>query len=199
MPQVDQTLLDRLPSIRAGDHPRERARFKAADMSEASSGRTRGRAFRVEDVFQKFIEARLKFIQVIERCALKGWPDRKSAIRSNAHLQALFYTRLPLRLTYLVEQKVISDAGWSEYTSTDQVHARVQDGWGDDEEKALRLCNEAYDRIQNAIPIATAATDPPALDGLFEMAKRDPELHAAWSKLNNTVLALDSELSLKSP
>jgi len=31
------------------------------------------------------------------------------------------------------------------------------------------------------------------------MAKRDPELLAAWSKLNTTVLALDRELANESP
>jgi hypothetical protein len=101
-------------------------------------------------------------------------------------------------LKYLVLRSASDDIGWNEYTSTEKVHVRVQDGWSEDEEQALRLCDNVYAQMQSEILKVTATTDPPALDGPFEMAKRDPELLSAWSRLNNTVLALDRELSLES-
>ena len=52
-------------------------------------------------------------------------------------------------------------------------------------------------QLQTKTMRVEAATDPPALDGPFGMAKHDRELHTAWSKLNDTVLALDRELNLE--
>jgi hypothetical protein len=132
----------------------------------------------------------------LERCALKGWPDRKTPIRKATHMQELFYERLSLRLKDLVQRSGLDDTRWTEYTSTKIVHVRVQDGWSEEEEQALRLCNKAYAQIQSEILKVEATTEPPALEEPFAMAKRDPELHSAWSMMNNTVLALDRELAL---
>jgi hypothetical protein len=156
------------------------------------------RALLVEGVFLRFIEARVEFILALERCTLKGWPDKRAAIRSNTHLQQLFYELLSLRLKHIVLRSASDDSGWNEYTSTEKVHVRVQDGWSEDEEQALRLCDNAYAQIQSEILKVKATADPSALDGPFAMVKRDPELLSAWSRLNNTVLALDRELSLES-
>lgn len=167
-------------------------------MKGVCSVKSTARALLVEDVFHRFIEARVEFILALEGAALKGWPDRRAAIRSNTQLQQFFYELLSLRLKHLVLRSASEDVRWNEYTSTEKVHVRVQDGWSEDEEQALRLCDKAYARIQDEILKVKATTDPPALDGPFTMAKRDPELLSAWSKLNNTVLALDRELAFES-
>jgi len=157
------------------------------------------RALLVEDVFRRSIEARLEFVAALERCALKGWPDRSAAIRSSSRMQQLFFERLSYRLKHLVLRSSTSDdIRWNEYTKTNKMHARVQSGWSVDEEEALLLCDKAYAQIQSEILKVEATTDPPALDGPFTMAKRDPELISAGWKLNNTILALDRELALES-
>jgi hypothetical protein len=92
----------------------------------------------------------------------------------------------------------MDDIRWNEYTSTAKVHERLQRGWSEDEEQALRLCEKAYARMQSEIAELQATADPPSLDGPFTMAKRDPELISAGSKLDSTIRALDQELSLGS-
>jgi hypothetical protein len=182
-------------SVPYGTATRFQARIEV--VSGVCSDTPNNRALLVEDVFRRFIEARVEFILALERCAFKGWPDRRAAIRSNTHLQELFYELLSLRLKHLVLRNDSDDIGWNEYTSTEKVHVRVQDGWSEDEEQALRLRDKVYAQIQSEILKVKTATDPPALDGPFAMVKRDPELLSAWSRLNNTVLALDRELSLE--
>jgi hypothetical protein len=183
-------------SVSYGTATRFQARVEV--VSGVCSGTPNIRALLVEHVFHRFIEARVEFILALERCALKGWPDRRAAIRSNTHLQELFYELLSLRLKHLVLRSASDNIGWSEYTTTEKVHVRVQDGWSEDEEQALRLCDKVYAQMQSEILKVTAATEPPALDGSFAMVKRDPELLSAWSRLNNSILALDRELSLES-
>jgi hypothetical protein len=159
-------------------------------VSGVCSVKPNPRALLVEDVFRRFIEARVEFHLALERCALKGWPDRRAAIRSSTHLQQLFYERLSLRLKHLVLRGASDDVRWNEYTSTEKVHVRIQDGWSEDEERALRLSDQAYAQLESEILQVEATTDPPALDGPFTIVKRDPELLSAWSELNNTVSPL---------
>ena len=156
------------------------------------------RALLVEDVFLRFIGARMEFNSTLERCALKGWPDRSAAIRSSTRLQQLYYERLPIRLKHLVLRSAADNTRWNEYSSTEKVHARVQKCWSEGEEASLTSYDKAYAQIQAEILKVEATTDPPALEDPFAMVKRDPELHSAWSRLNSTVLALDRELAPES-
>jgi hypothetical protein len=186
-----------LVCIIAERHMEQAAQFM--QDSRVCSGKPINRALLVEDVFRRLIEARVRFAFELAQCALKGWPDRRAAIHSSARLQQLFFERLPMRLKYLVLQSSTDNIRWNEYTNTQKVHLRVQEGWAEEEEQALRSCDKGYAQIQSEILEVEATTDPPALVDPFAMAKRDPELLAAWSKLNTTVLALDRELANESP
>lgn len=168
-------------------------------MSGVCSVKPGARALLVEDVFRRYLEARQEFNLALERCSLKGWPDKKAAVRNATYLQELFYERLSVRLKHLVLRSGLDEIRWNEYTSTAKVHERLQGGWSESEEQALRLCDKAYARMQSEIAKLQATADPPALDGPFTMAKRDPELVSAGSKLDSTIRALDRELSLESP
>ena len=167
-------------------------------MSGVCSVKPGARALLVADVFRRFLEARREFNLALERCSLKGWPDRKAAIHNATHLQKVFFERLSVRLKDLVLRSGLDDISWNEYTTTRKVHERLQDGWTDDEEQALRLCDKAYARMEGEIAKLQTTADPPALDGPFTMAQRDPDLVSAGIKLESTVRALDRELALES-
>ena len=49
-------------------------------VSEIGYVKTSARAKLVEDVFLRYLDARRAFNLALERCALKGWPDRGAAI-----------------------------------------------------------------------------------------------------------------------
>ena len=155
----------------------------------------RARADLIKDVFLRCQDARLEFNSALERCALKGWPDRSAAVRTATRLQELYFSQLSARLTHLVSRGDMG-APWKEYATTAQVQGRVQEGWTEQEEAALRSYDAAYCQLQPKIDALEAIADSEAVDGPFEMAKRDPELIAAGWKLNNTVYALDQELAL---
>jgi hypothetical protein len=149
----------------------------------------------VERVFLKCLEARNAFSLELERCSIKGWPDRSAAIRISTRVQELFSLQLSARLTHLVRRHGSDDALWSAYTSTAKVQERLQEGWSDQEEAVLQKENGEYAQIQIKIAQLQALADPAALEEPFGMARRDPEFIAAAWKLNNTVFALDRELA----
>jgi hypothetical protein len=165
------------------------------DRERANAMNANARANLIKDVFLRCQDARLEFNSAVERCALKGWPDRSEAVRTAAKLQELFIAQLSARLTHLVSRAGSGDI-WNEYTTTAQVQGRVQEGWTEGEEQALRSYDAAYSQIQPKIDELQAIADSEAVEEPFEMAKRDRELIAAGWKLNNTVYALDQELAL---
>jgi hypothetical protein len=140
----------------------------------------------------------MAFNRVLEHCALKGWPDRRAAICNATRFQELCYQRLNIRLNDLVRREGILTSGWESYTNTEKMHARLQDEWSDEEERALRLSNSNYALMRIEIERLQAIGDPATLDGPFEMARRDPELRSAGSLLDSTVRSLDRELALES-
>ena len=158
--------------------------------------KTSGRAGLVEEVFFRYLDARRTFNLALERCALKGWPDRSAAIRNATQLQELYFSQLSARLTHLVLQEGSDDVNWLDYTNTFKVHERLQDRWSEHEEQTLRLSDSAYSQIESEISKREAAADPEILIEPFNMAKRDPELIAAGHELNDTTFALDRKLAL---
>lgn len=157
---------------------------------------TSTRAKLVEEVFLSYLDARRVFNLTLERCALKGWPDRSAAITNAARLQELYYSQLSARLTHLVLQNGPNEAMWNDYTTTLKVHERLQDHWCEPEEHLLRLRDARYGQIESDITKLEAAADPETLIEPFNMAKRDRELVAASHDLSNTTCALDRKLAL---
>jgi len=124
----------------------------------------------------------MDFNRALQRCALKGWPDRRAGIDNAARVQELF---LHIRLNDLVRREGSGTLTWDSYTDTAKVHARLQEGWSDEEEQALRLSESTYHPMQSEIEKLQAIADPAALDGPYEMAKRDPELISAGNRLRD--------------
>jgi hypothetical protein len=155
-----------------------------------------GRKQLVLDTFSEYLVARRDFCLALERCAIKGWPDRAAALRRSTRLQELFFSQLAMRLAFL-SRRSDDDAEWSRCSDTRRVQSRLQEEWTEQEEQDLVLQDAAYRQILHEISELQGIADPAGLEGPFKMAKRDPELAAAGLKLNNTTLDLDSRLTLK--
>lgn len=164
-------------------------------MSDSDPAKIGARAKLVEEVFLRCLDARLDFSRALERCAIKGWPDRGVAIRNATRVQELFFLQLSARLTHLVLQNGSDDTAWNDCTSTARVQERLQDRWGEHEEHTLRSRDAAYAQIQSEISRLQAIADTRSLEEPFRMARRDPELMAAARELNDVVLSLDRKLA----
>ncbi|HEY8052929.1 MAG TPA: hypothetical protein VIE42_08985 [Steroidobacteraceae bacterium] len=133
---------------------------------------------------------------IFERCAIKGWPDKKAALHRVFRIQELFCEREALRLNHLLCDSAYDHAVWKGYASISIVHDRLEGGWTNVEEQVLSSSDATYAAVQNEIENLNAANDPVALEGPFRMARRDPELIAATHNLENKVRELDVQLSL---
>jgi hypothetical protein len=165
-------------------------------MNRACPEKADERALLVKDVFHRLLKVRSTFNLALERCSLKGWPDRTTEIRNATRLQELFHQRLSLRLKYLIRQGAPDDINWSDYTSTVQVHERLQGGWTRDEERAL-IGDGAYAQLQQDIAALLSMKDPEALDEPYKMAMRDSDFVSAAWEMDSAVRSLDQELSIE--
>jgi hypothetical protein len=165
----------------------------AMAMKERAS--TNARAKLVEGIFLRYIDARIAFCFALQRCAIKGWPDRRALVTQSTRAQELFFAQLSARLNHLVRHAGSDDTQWNKYRTTNEVHERLWEYWSEQEKEALKLRDPAYGELQRAISELQAISDPDALTEPFKMAKRDPELIAAGWELNNIALALDRELA----
>jgi hypothetical protein len=154
----------------------------------------RDRALLIEKVFRQYVDAWLAFNAALERCASKGWPDRKAPIHVASRVQELMLRRLIVRLNYL-NQHASAETDWGSCTTTALVHAKVQDNWTADDEAALSRSDAAYSALQNEIEMLISKADPPALEEPYRMARRDPELITAGWDFDKTVRALNERLS----
>ena len=154
------------------------------------------RAVFIQGIFREFFDARLEFNVVFERCALKGWPDRKAAIRTSFRLQELFYARETLRLHHLVSRSASHEAAWQSYGGLNAVLERLQEGWTAADEVALLKRNAKYSAMQTEIQDLQAVLDSPGLERPFEMVKRDPELITAAHELQRKSRGLNERLAL---
>ncbi len=164
-------------------------------VNENGSNKTSARAKLIQEVFLRSIDARLAFSRSLERCAIKGWPDKASDVRNTTRVQELFWSQLTARLNHLILLSGWDDAQWRQYTNTAMIQERLQDRWSEHDEQGLRLRNASYAQIYTAITELRAVSDPQALEEPLQMARRDPELIAAAWKLDNAVRALDEELA----
>jgi len=146
----------------------------------------------IRDAYLRYTEAKQDFFRVLERCALRGWPDRKVAIRNAVRLQELLSEQERLRLSYL-EACDSTDSVWQAPTIA-AVYKRLRDDWKADTETALLSGDAGYAALQQEIEQLQVKLDSEALTGPLEMAKRDEEFVAASRDLAHTTRALDGEL-----
>jgi hypothetical protein len=157
---------------------------------------SRARATLLEEVFRRYLDARHEFNFLLERCTVKGWPDKKAALHVAIRLQELFLTREALRLSHLVQSSTVDVADWSSYTNMAMVHKRLEEDWNVREEEALRGSHPEYAALQREIESLQAVLDPVGLEGPFAMVRRDAEVIAAGWAFDRLVRSLERQLSL---
>lgn len=150
-------------------------------------------AIAIRDIFRQYIEAKREFGAIAERCLLKGWPDRKTAIQSTSRLGNLVAESEWLRFEYLMSA-VPLDA--RVLKSFDSIFDRLDKGWGNSDELALREKNPTYRAVSRELEAAKAkaALDPTALDGPFAGATGDPEFRSAFAALDKKHRQLEEQL-----
>jgi hypothetical protein len=147
----------------------------------------------IQDVFTRYMLALGEFFAVVERCAIKGWPDRAAAIGRHIEVQRLFRDEEVSRLKYILGSD--SDVVLESYCRIDLIRQRLRAGWTAGDEEALRASDPAYAALEERIQTATSTSlDPTGLDGPLEMAKKDYEVLRAIHTLKETYWALDRQL-----
>lgn len=143
---------------------------------------------------REYLSAQREFLIVCERCSLKGWPEKKAALRMAFRLQELYCERQILRLKHL-QSSVSDDAEWYSLRSISKIHERLEQRWETNEEEALCKTDSAYGAVQAEIRELKAELDPVGLEGPFAMLARDAENITARRVLAEKVRELDRELS----
>jgi hypothetical protein len=148
----------------------------------------------IRDTFRQYIEAKREFSAVAERCLLKGWPDRKAAVKSMSRLGDLVTEIELLRFEYLMSAVPVHATTLKSFAC---IFDRLHKGWRDTEEVALREKDPTYRDVSRELEAAEAtkaASDPTALDGPFAGAARDPEYQDAAISLDKKHRQLEAEL-----
>jgi hypothetical protein len=148
----------------------------------------------LRDIFRQYIEAKREFGAIAERCLLKGWPDRKTAIQSTSRLGNLVAETELLRFEYLISAVPLDATVLKSFAC---IFERIDKGWRDSEEVALRAKNPTYQDVSReleAAEAAKAALDPTALDGPFAGARGDPEFRNAFASLDKKHRQLEEQL-----
>lgn len=151
------------------------------------------RAALVLSAARQYLYGQRELVQTMERCAIKGWPDRKAALSVAFRIQHLFHERELLRLEYLSHQT--SPDLWRSFTSISLVRERLQQAWKADDEETLRRSEAGYVAVQKEIDDLQRVLDPVALDGPLNMAKRDPEVSTLARALERKLRDFDKQLS----
>lgn len=145
----------------------------------------------VQDIFRQYMEAVYECLVVSERCYLKGWPDRKSAVQSAVRLVRLNCDLQLLRLEYLVREGSLEPAMWK---SISAISDRIWKDWKNIDEAALKEESQLYRDVLAQLDACRAVADPAATEGPIAGARGDPEYLKASEDLRKKYWALDEQL-----
>jgi len=115
-------------------------------MAEEQAVKSGSRANLIHHVVSHYIAAQREFNRAAEHCVLKGWPDKKAALRETFRVQELFCDREAMRLDYWTNSDR-DEAEWRSYTSVAAVRTRLGQDWTAAEEQALAQNDAHYAEI----------------------------------------------------
>jgi hypothetical protein len=153
------------------------------------------------EVFRRYIGSKLELLTIAERCSLKGYPDRREALRNAFRLQQLYGEQELMRAEHIAVTLKTSDDSRRPPTTLKAVDAMVHENWTDAHEKALRQTDQRYKGLASAIEQCRAASIPGATEGPLKAAQWDPEYQQARKAAQETVVDCDRLLKsgAKSP
>lgn len=149
------------------------------------------------EVFSRYVDSKREFWAIVERCSIRGWPDRQAALRNAFRLQELFCDCEYLRFEYLISAERRSGGTMLKAPfSISSISKRCNENWMDVEEKGLTESNPNYAIVVREIEACEAAMDRGALDGPFRAAQQDSEYIDARKALAETLRECDRDLGL---
>jgi hypothetical protein len=144
----------------------------------------------VLEVFEEYLEAFRSLQFVLERCLLKGWPDKNEALRATIRAQLGFCDQEWLRLKWIQHHSSFGD-----WTRLSHIRTRLITNWTDAEQQALLESDPRYAASENEIASIRARHNPDDVGGAYQMAARDPEFRAAMEDFKRTIRSLESRLA----
>ena len=121
-----------------------------------------------EEVLHQDINDYRDFLRVAERCALRGWPDRKKELRNAFRLQELLLEQQILRLECVATTT-------ADHSSISVILQAVREQWTDAQEQGLMRDNADYATLVHEIESCQRAMNPESIDGPLKDAQRDPD------------------------
>lgn len=112
--------------------------------------RTKKRATIVREVFREYMESCRENTKLAEQRALGASPDHIAILLNCFRLQHLLRERLTIRFEYLLTTKSLSCAP---FNSLDDIQKRLDQGWTEAEEVAIKEGNSHYCDISREIEL----------------------------------------------
>jgi len=134
----------------------------------------------VRDTFLKSQASYLEFLGVAEQRASRVSPDAKLAWQKVFKLQRLLNERQTMRLMHLLRTRNLD---CSLFETLDDVAARLDAGWSEAEEIAMKGFSAHYSEISREIGDIRSNWDPHAIDDSSRNLEQDPQYLAARSAL----------------
>lgn len=110
--------------------------------------RTKKRATIVREVFREYMESCRESTKITEQRALEASPDHIPILLNCFRLQHLLLERLTIRFEYLLTTKSLDCAP---FNSLDDLQKRLDQGWTEAEEVAIKKGNSHYCDISREI------------------------------------------------
>lgn len=131
-----------------------------------------GRLLAIKEIFRRYAESKETFLKIAEMCSIKGWPDRKSYLRTLFRLQELYSTQEGMRFAYLADRHAMQVQC---YDSLGSIVNRLQQDWSEEEETSLSDARPDYVVISKEIEINRGLLKSSEVDEPLSAVKRDPE------------------------
>ncbi len=147
------------------------------------------------EIFRRYTESKLELFSIAERCSLKGWPDRREALRNAFRLQQLFCEQELRRAEHIAAASRTSGGSPRLPTTLNVIDEMVHQSETDLEEKALRQADPRYEALAGEIEECRAASDRTATEGPLKAAQSDPEYQKARKAAQEMALECDRLLN----
>jgi hypothetical protein len=132
--------------------------------------RTKKRATVVREVFREYMELCRENTKIAERRALEASPDHVPTLLNCFRLQHLLRERLTIRFEYLLTTKSLDCAP---FNSLDDIQKRLDQGWTEAEEMAIKEGNSHYCDISREIEAIQLRWLPDSLTAPLRELMRD--------------------------
>ena len=136
----------------------------------------RSRRTLLRNTFRKSQASYREFLDVVEQCALRVSPEFKLAWQIVYRLQRLLMEQRTIRFKYLLQTRVLD---CSLFETLDAIAERLDAGWSDAEESALRTLDARYNKISLEIADIRSKWKPYAVGESFKILENDPEYQTA--------------------